>query len=254
MRIRANLLNLNNLMINAKYNHLWKRWVWSLLFTLNMLIGLPAFAQQSLFNVPSVETTEKDKFFFQEQLDLFSNGVANTTLDYGLGQGWETGMTITGANIYSSDNIQSNPILLVNVQKGFYVNENWKVGIGTQTGFTLPEQNSSTHFASYNYLNNAFDLHKWGKYYLGIYNANKAITGSKTNTDLLAGLEIPITENVHIMADYTGGKNDIGASVLGIVWYASKQWQFSVGGQFSNITQSDQHFQGAIFEFTFVQQ
>ena len=149
-------------MTNAKYNNFWKRCIWSLLFIYNMLIGAPAFAQQSLFNVPSVETTEKDKFFFQEQLDLFSNGIANTTLDYGLGQGWETGLTIPGANIYSSDNQQSNPILLVNVQKGFYVNPNWKVGIGTQTGFTLPEHSSNNQFASYNYINNAFDLHQWG--------------------------------------------------------------------------------------------
>ena len=92
-----------------------------------------------------------------------------------------------------------------------------------------------------------------GKYYLGIYSANKAITGNKTSTNLLAGLEIPITENVHIMADYTGGKNDIGASVLGIVWYATKQWQFSLGGQFSNVMQSDKYFQGVIVEITFVQ-
>lgn len=240
--------------MTAEYRYLSKRIIWLFLLSFSLLNGSSAYAQQSLFNVPSVETTEKDHFFFQEQLDLFSNGIANTTLDYGLGEGWEAGLTIPGVNLYHTDQKENDPVLLVNVQKGFYVNENWKVGIGTQTGSTLAGQNTSARLATYNYVNNAFDLQDWGKYYLGVYSANKAITGNKTSTNVLAGLEIPFTQNVHLMADYTGGKSDIGATVLGIVWYASKAWQFSLGGQFSSTEPSHHHLQGAIVEFTFVQQ
>ena len=240
--------------MTAEYRYLSKRMIWLLLSSFSILNASSSYAQQSLFNVPSVETTEKHKFFFQEQLDLFSNGIANTTIDYGLGEGWETGLTIPGVNLYATDQKQNDPSLLVNVQKGFYVNENWKVGIGTQTGSTLAGQNTSSRLATYNYVNNAFDLQGSGKYYLGVYSANKAITGTKTNTNVLAGLEIPFTQDVHLMADYTGGKSDIGASVVGIVWYASKAWQFSLGGQFSNTDPSHHHLQGAIVELTFVQQ
>ncbi len=239
--------------MTAEYRYYSKRIIW-LLSSLSLFNALPSYAQQSLFNVPSVETTEKHKFFFQEQLDLFSNGISNTTIDYGLGEGWEAGLTIPGVNLYHTDPKQNDPSLLVNVQKGFYVSENWKVGIGTQTGSTLAGQGTSSRLASYNYVNNAFDLQDWGKYYLGIYSANKAITGTSANTNVLAGLEIPFTHDVHLMADYTGGKSDIGASVVGIVWYASKAWQFSLGGQFSNTDSSHHHLQGAIVEFTFVQQ
>lgn len=142
----------------------------------------------------------------------------------------------------------------MNVQKGFYIDEHWKVGIGTQTGSTLLGQNTSARLASYNYVNNAFDLENWGKYYLGVYSANKAITGDKTTTNVLAGLEIPFTHDVHLMADYTGGKSDIGDSVVGVVWYASKAWQLSLGGQFSSSEPSHHHLQGAIVEFIYVQQ
>ena len=238
--------------MNEKYHYLSKKILWLLLVSFGMNASF-ANAQQSLFNVPSVETTEKDHFFFQEQLDLFSSGIANTTLDYGLGQGWETGLTLSNVNLYATNQKENDPILLVNVQKGFYVNEHWKVGIGTQTGSTLAGENTSARLASYNYVNNAFDLESWGKYYLGAYTANKAITSDKTNTNVLAGLEIPFTHDVHLMADYTGGKSDIGAAVVGIVWYASKAWQFSLGGQFSNIDSSHHHLQGAIVEFTYVQ-
>lgn len=223
-----------------------------LLCMLNVFCITSAFAQQSLFNVPSVETTEKDKLFFQEQVDLFSKGVANTTLDYGLGQGWETGVTIPGVNFYSGD--QTDPMLLVNVQKGFYANDHWKIGVGTQSGYTVPEHTSGAQFASFNYWNNAFDLDDWGKYYLGVYSANKAITGNKENTNFLAGMEVPVTQSVHFMADYIGGKNDIGATAVGLVWYASKKWQFSAGGQFSNDHHFKDAFQGAILEFTFIEQ
>lgn len=223
-----------------------------LLFMLSIFSMNSAFAQQSLFNVPSVETTEKGKLFFQEQVDLFSKGVANTTLDYGLGQGWETGVTIPGVNFYSADD--TDPTLLVNVQKGFFVNEHWKVGIGTQTGYTVPFHESGAQFATFNYVNNAFDLEDWGKYYLGAYSANQAITGSSEKTNVLAGVELPLTQNVHFMADYIGGKNDIGATAIGLVWYASKKWQFSAGGQFSNDHHFKDSFQGAILEFTFIEQ
>lgn len=249
--VRCKLHKLD-LLMNLRHQLTIKRNKYLLLLMLHTLCINSAFAQQSLFNVPSVETTEKDKFFFQEQVDLFSKGVANTTLDYGLGEGWETGLTIPGVNFYSGDH--ADPMLLVNVQKGFYVNESWKVGIGTQTGYTVPEHDSGAQFASFNYLNNAFDLESWGKYYLGAYSANKAITGHKESINLLAGVELPFTQNVHFMADYIGGKNDIGATAIGLVWYASKKWQFSAGGQFSNDHHFKDSFQGAILEFTFVEQ
>ena len=137
-----------------------------LLLIFILLNNAPAFAQQSLFNVPSVETTEKDKFFFQEQVNFLSTGVANTTLDYGLGNGWEMGLSFFNLDFYSLKHSWANPVLLLNVQKGFYVTEQWKVGIGTQSGSTLPLHENTSQFASFNYWNNALDLHQWGKYYL----------------------------------------------------------------------------------------
>lgn len=214
-----------------------------------LLCSEMAFSQQSLFNVPSVETTEKSKWFFQEQVDLFSNGVANTTLDYGLGDGWETGLTVPGVNFYGN---HVTPVVLVNVQKGFHLSQDWKVGIGTQSGYTVAS-GSSGDFASFNYVNNAIEIEDLGKYYLGVYSANRVLAGGDATVNVLAGAEIPVTENLHVMSDYIGGKNSLSAATLGVVWYASKSWQFSIGGQFSPLPQSKGHFQGGILEFTFIQ-
>jgi hypothetical protein len=219
-------------------------------FTLN---SAAVCAQQSLFNVPSVETTEKDKLFFQEQVNFFSKGIANTTLDYGLGNGWEMGLSFFDLDFYSLEHTWNNSMLLLNVQQGFHVTEQWKVGIGTQSGSTLPFYENPAQFASFNYWNNALDLQEWGKYYLGVYYANRAFVGSGTNVNLMAGLELPVTKEVHIMADFINGNNDISGAVIGFVWYATQHWQFSLGSQISTPTKSANRVEGAVLEFTFVQ-
>jgi hypothetical protein len=211
------------------------------------------FTQQSLFNVPSVETTQQNKIFFQEQINLISQGVANTTLDYGLGNGWEMGLSFFGVDFYSLNHTWANPVLLLNVQKGFYITEQWKVGIGTQSGLSVPLHENTTQFASFNYWNNALDLQGWGKYYLGVYYANSAFTGGGTNVNLLAGVEFPITEDVHFMADFINGNNTISAAVIGAVWYATPHWQISLGTQLVTPTQSASRLEGAVMEFTFVE-
>jgi hypothetical protein len=227
-----------------------------LLLTFITLNSFSAFAQQSLFNVPSIETTKKDKIFFQEQINLIakpSTAVANTTFDYGLGNGWEMGLSFFSLDIYALPHTRANPMLLVNVQQAFNVTKQWKIGIGTQSGSTLSVYEDPAQFASFNYWNNALDLQEWGKYYLGVYFANRAFVGSGTNVNLMAGVELPVTKVVHIMADFINGNNDISAAVIGLIWYATPQWQFSLGSQISTPTQSASRIDGAVLEFTFVQ-
>lgn len=207
-------------------------------------------AQQSLFNVPSVEITEKDKLFFQEQVNLFSTGVSNTTLDYGLGNGLEMGLTLLNFDLYTRRHTWFDPILLLNVQQGFHVTEQWKIGIGTQSGSILPFSGKQAQFAFFNYWNNAFDLQEWGKYYLGVYHANTVYAGSGTKENLMAGVELPVTKDIHMLADFIKGNNDISVAVFGLVWYATPHWQLSFGNQ---VSESSKRIEGAVFEFTFVQ-
>ena len=60
-------------------------------------------------------------------------------------------------------------MFLLNLQKGFELTSNWKVGIGSQSGLAPPLYQSKSQIASFTYLNNAVDFGTWGKYYLGIY-------------------------------------------------------------------------------------
>lgn len=55
------------------------------------------------------------------------------------------------------------------------------------------------------------------------------------------------------MADFINGNNDISGAVIGLVWYATKQWQFSLGTQITTPTKSANRVEGAVLEFTFVE-
>ncbi|HNN01109.1 MAG TPA: hypothetical protein PKG67_11665, partial [Turneriella sp.] len=60
-----------------------------------ILLGDSAFAQQNLFNVPNGEITKPGHFFTQQQFNLTRSALqSNSTLDYGLGDGWEAGLNL----------------------------------------------------------------------------------------------------------------------------------------------------------------
>lgn len=189
------------------------------------------FSQQNLFNVPSAEITKQKQVFVQQQFNFLSTTTSNTTIDYGLGNNWEIGINLFNLDMYSLQDQWNNPLFLLNFQKAFEVTSLWKIGIGSQSGLTLPIHDSKSQLASFNYVNNAFDLGGWGKYYLGVYYANQGYAGDGTNVNLMAGIELPTPiDTVFIMADYIGGRNALNAAVIGVVWKATAQWQLSLGG------------------------
>lgn len=208
------------------------------------------YAQQNLFNVPSTEITEADHYFFQQQFNFLSTSTSNTTIDYGLGNSWEIGLNLFNVTLYSNSQDQwSNPLFLANFQKGIELTPNWKIGFGTQSGLSLPAYNKQAQFASFNYLNNAFNMGTWGKYYLGVYYANYGYVGSGTKAHMMAGIDLSITESVHLIADFIGGNNNLSTAVTGLVWQATPHWQFSLGAQLPT-PEKDGHEYGVVFEIT----
>ena len=70
---------------------------------LYFLITITVFGQQNFFNVPSSNITEKNKIFFQQQINLYETNIAsNSTLCYGLGRDYEIGLNILGVT-YDKD-------------------------------------------------------------------------------------------------------------------------------------------------------
>lgn len=218
---------------------------------LTLLLGLcsQGFGQQNLFNVPSSDITEKGDWFFQEQLNIASSGVSNTTIDYGLGNQWEVGLNLFGLDLYHRSGDAIDPEPLLNLQKRFDLTESWGVGIGTQLGAMAPLHGDGARFSTFNYVNNQFHLGDRAKVYGGAYFANDAYTGSKNQANFMAGLEVPLwKERLHFQADYIHGDTPIGVSVIGFVLFLPHRWNMSVGAQVPSVNSHNQC--GLVLEFT----
>ncbi|MDD2863198.1 MAG: hypothetical protein PHC99_00550 [Methylococcales bacterium] len=206
-------------------------------------------AQQNLFNVPSSDITENGTIFFQQQFNLGkSSGVSNTTFDYGLEDNLEIGLNIFNVDLYPTNELR-NPFVLANFQKGFTINEHYKIGFGTQTGITPPIHNESIGIPSFSYFNNSLNLEYLGHYYLGGYYANHAYAGAGDSFGIMAGVEYPLIEKkFHLQGDILTGNNDISVAVLGFVIFLPKDWQLSFGAQVPSPTSNNDY--GAVFEIT----
>lgn len=207
-------------------------------------------AQQSLFNVPSSDITEKDHWFFQEQLNLSSSGISNTTVDYGLGNKWEVGLNLFDVDLYHPKSESAVEMLaLVNLQKRFDINDWWGLGIGAQLGAVVPRGDHVTRFANLDYVNSPVRLGRWGTGYVGGYVANAGFTASRTDGGFMVGADLPLVENrLHFMADYMHGTTAVGVGVVGLVLDLPKKWQFSAGAQLPAPHSGNDY--GLVLEFT----
>ena len=105
------------------------------------LLFYQARSQQNFFNVPSSEITAPKKMFFQQQVNLFTNGLqSNTTFSYGLGHNYEIGLNlldITYINhhlLFQDHHKPFTPLATLNFQKKFQLSDAFGFSMGTQIG------------------------------------------------------------------------------------------------------------------------
>lgn len=201
---------------------------------LTVLAPSSVLAQQSLFNVPSIVPAEKDHFFFQEQINVLpTEMVSNTTLDYGLGDGWSAGLSLYNLKPYSAEGGRAVPDTLFNLEKVFKILPNWDIGVGTQTGIDPQSLHSSEGFLNFSYVQNRYIApNEWGEYYVGYYYANKGFLGEGNRNGFMLGYDVPIIDNkLRLMGDYISGTNEGSVAVLGLVYVAPNDWHISLGAQ-----------------------
>jgi hypothetical protein len=224
--------------------------------------GGAAFGQQNLFNVPSGQITKPGNLFFQEQLNFAHLvGTSNTTIDFGLGRGWEVGFNVLDVSLYDrtpeTDALagpkQVNPDLLFNAQKGFELTEFWDLAFGGQFGFNPARDRKERRFQEFVWAITELEIperKEFGKYYLGLYQANTAYGGPGERVGFMLGVEIPIIpERLSFQADYISGNRDISVAVIGGVYTFKSGWQLSAGLQVP--APRSQNPYGLVLEFTY---
>ena len=203
-------------------------------------------AQMNLFNVPSGEIIEGGDIFYQQNLIVSKNLKLNTTLNYGLGKGWEAGINLLDLNIntrpgkqiipFDSDQPSQNPDFCINFQKSFELLPVLHLSAGIRTGIHSLQGNKELGVVNYNYINSQFTIpgstfrFVFGGYYMNpSYGANDHAFGLQT------GIDVPvIREKLSVTSDFISGKNDWGTFTGGISVLLGQDWKFSIGGQLPN--------------------
>lgn len=218
-------------------------------------------SQQNFINVPSSEATTKHKLFFQQQINFNEIIQSNTTLDLGLGKGFEFGVNILGLNFSEKNKsfIQNdtndvdpyNPLIMINGLKQFELSENVSISSGAQFGLNFRDNKRTTNAALiYENLLIKNLLVKNSSLVIGGY-YNSIHYGGRHGNRIGAwiGSEIPIVNKLHIVAESVIGNNAMCYSSIGVIYYPKKRIPITLGIQIPNVKNNAYSI---VFELTFV--
>lgn len=200
-----------------------------------------AYAQQSLFNVPSAKLTTLGDFFFQEQLAFSKVGESNLVTEAGLGKNLEIGLNINHLHLYPRERlpVQGDP------DEGAFVgNAQWiaqatswlNVAMGTQQGVSAHDASKNVHYVGMGWTGLRIEpAHgRYGGYVLGGYYGTPSFTGTGSRAGGMVGFEAPILgERISFCADWMIGTNRLSVAVVGvqITPVPAWGWQLSLGAQ-----------------------
>lgn len=224
--------------------------------------------QQNIFNVPSSDITLKSKLFFQQQVNFIQDGdiLMNTTFSYGLGKEMEIGLNMLGLFIEPGTGLLTNsdaskpplyPFFTVNVQKAWKLSSLFKLGLGTQTGFS-----PGMHFGTYNYMNVVTaipqihlkligGLNYGSTSFLGPGDSNPLLPSTYDPVGFQLGVEQELIHDIlYFQGEHLSGSHSLGMTALGLGYHLSDHWVLSLGYQLSNHNNPSPN--SFVVEFTFV--
>lgn len=222
-----------------------------------LLYAADAYAQQSLFNVPSTQETIPGKLFGQVQVTGTEHGgEVNTTLELGIFPWLELGANIMRVQMYRLHNQPgtdaSTPSLLLNANVYFDPLEWLAFEVGMQGGGGFRPSTTHVEAVIFGWASARFDAPgRFGSYVIGAYSGTRGALGQGLPFGGMLGAEIPIIEDrLHFQADWMIGVNAISVAVLGAVAYIGHSFQISAGVQVPSPGSGNQY--GGVLELTYV--
>lgn len=228
-------------------------------FTL-ILIPILSRGQQNFINVPSSEVTKKGQIFFQQQFNFNELVQANSTFDYGLGKGFETGFNILGLNYNqkgnsffkndTNDRDPYNPLIAFNMLKQFRLTAHSHLCMGGQLGANFRKEHRPKE-AGLAYLNwsrsDLFGEHS--QLVIGTYYNSMHYGGQGNRVGVWAGLQVPITHKFYAIGETVLGNNAISYTTLAAMYFPKKYLPLTLGLQIPN---TSHNAYSIVFEITYV--
>ncbi len=211
-------------------------------FAVALFSSSAVLAQQNLFNIPSGDVNDKNKIFYQHQLNVYGNKFESKAhFVYGIGKGWDIGLNLVGKGIYFSPewrisyNDDPNegslyPFLMPTIQKQFKIRGDFRLNFGSQVGANLSSRLSNKEPSFFNYGLGVFCF-MGGKSRVigGLYHTNRMFVGQGNTLGVLIGYEIKIAKRFYLMGDWLSGNSDSSAGVFGAMYNIGKRMQFCGG-------------------------
>lgn len=203
--------------------------------------------QQNLFNIPSGDITNNGSYFYQHQLNVYSNKVESKAhFVYGLGNGWDGGINLVGKGAYftpewrmlHNDNPDKGslyPILMGTLQRQFKLVDNVDINFGAQIGYNISNKLTNKEINYFTYALGIYHImNKKSRIVGGIYQSNQEFVGHGNTTGIMLGYEIKVGDRWYLMGDWMSGYNDAAVAVIGGIYNASKRVQVCAGWQIPN--------------------
>jgi hypothetical protein len=192
-----------------------------------------AFGQQTLFNVPSADVTEKGKIFLQHETQFSNKFFVNTEyFGYGLGKNTELDITLGGVG---TDNA-ANEILgagfksFIPIHKELYKKYETKLTFGTLIQTSLRGKG----VGNWTYSHLSARLPKLKTRFSGGINVLTTTFCGRDVFGFIGGIEQPITKNFGLQMDWFSGKHSNGFLIPGFYYSLPKNITLWVGYQIHN--------------------
>jgi len=214
-----------------------------------LLYSHVSFTQQNLFNIPSADSTPKDKFFYQHQINFYSTNELETKshLVYGIGKGWDIGVNFSdlplrlgqGQVVSFNDNSKRKPLyplLMFTLQKQFTLKEDFLfLNVGTQIGPNLSNELSNKRIAMMNYGLLRLQPGKKGYLIGGLYHTNDVFVGGPpiSQVGIMLGYEYRLGKKWVLMGDFISGTHKKSQTVIGGGYSVGPKLQLFLGGLFA---------------------
>jgi hypothetical protein len=197
--------------------------------------------KKHLRNLPDVDLTIEETLAVDQEFNVYSNtAMSNTSIDYGLSDGWNIGASFLSAQFYASrsDAWSFQPDALINLEKHWTLGAG-RVVAGTQTGAGFLAK--ATVLMNYSYLEFQQHISDWNvDFDIGSYYGNAALAGWQS-VGLHVNMEIPLGAEVRLNGDYLSGGNGIAATTLKLLYMLDKDWQLAAGVQIAGAQTGDDY-------------
>lgn len=208
---------------------------------LGLLPKFAAFAQSTLFSVPSTDVVSKKKvyleFDFLSHFESHAGGgfqIYAPRAVFGVGKGVEIGVNVTSVDAFAPD----QPIYVSpNAKWQFYNNEENGVTISAGALLYTPvvhRAGADTYGFIYSVLSKKVKADYGPRFTGGGYALPGLANGAGTQGGAIVGYEQPLAQRVTFVADWFSGKNAFGYVTPGFSFTLPKSSLLNVGYSIGN--------------------